>query len=130
MSELLDKQVYVQIKILKISQGSHKPMKKVCDENGSKKKKQRLRNFFWWKEEFIRLYQKSGWTDFNELQDTISTLNEDTNSLVTSESEPDGWFVMHRCKTSAIKFAMAGSHDWWCRFPQSLVYRFYIVKTY
>ena len=37
-----------------------------------------------WKEELIRLYQKSGRTDFNELQDTVSTLNEGTNSLVTS----------------------------------------------
>ena len=33
MSELLDKQVYVQIEILKIIfQGSCKPMRKVCDE--------------------------------------------------------------------------------------------------
>ena len=73
--------------------------------------------------------QKSDGTDFNELQDTISTLNEGTNSLVMSESEPDG-FVVRRHKTSAIKFAMAGSQDWWCQFPQSLVYRFYIVRTY
>ena len=86
--------------------------------------------FLWWKEEFIRLYQKSGGTDFNELQDTVSTLNEGTNSLITSKLEPDRWFVVRRCKTSAIKFAMAGSQDWWCRFPQSLVYRFYIVRTY
>ena len=84
----------------------------------------------WWKEEFIRLYQKSEGTDFNELQDTVSTLNEGTNSLVTSESEPDGWFVVHRCKISAIKFTMAGSQDWWHRFPQLLVYRFYIVTTH
>ena len=84
----------------------------------------------WWKEEFIRLYQKSGRTDFNKLQDTVSILNEGTNSLVTSKLEPDGWFVMRRHKMSAIKFAMAGSQDWWCQFPQSLVYRFYIVRTY
>ena len=39
MSELLDKQVYVQIEILKkIFRGSRKPTKKVCDENESKKK--------------------------------------------------------------------------------------------
>ena len=77
-----------------------------------------------------RLYQKSGGTNFNELQDTISTLSECTNSLVTIKSEPDGWFVVRRHKTSAIKFAMAGSQDWWHRFPQLLVYRFYIVRTY
>ena len=91
MSELLDKQVYVQIEILKIIfQGSRKLTKKVCYENESKEKKRRPRIFLWWKEEFIRLYQKSGGTDFNELQDIVSTLNECTNSLVTRESEPDG----------------------------------------
>ena len=47
-----------------------------------------------------------------------------------SESESDGWFVVRRHKTSTIKFAMAGSQDWWYQFPQSLVYRFYIVRTY
>ena len=68
--------------------------------------------FLWWKVEFIRLYQKSGRPDFNELQDTVSTLNEGTGSLVMSKSEPDRWFVMCRHKTSAIKFLMAGSQDW------------------
>ena len=64
--------------------------KKVCNENESKKKNDDCIIFLWWKEEFIRLYQKSGGTNFNELQDTVSTLNEGTNSLVTSELEPDG----------------------------------------
>ena len=95
-----------------------------------RRKKRQPHNFLWWKEEFIWLYQKSGGTDFNELQDTVSTLNKGNNSLVMSESEPDGWFVVCRHKMSAIKFAMAGSQDWWHRFPQSLVYRFYIVRTY
>ena len=36
-------------------------------------------------------------------------INEDTNSLVISESKPYRWFVVRRCKISAIKFAMAGS---------------------
>ena len=62
-------------------------------------------------EEFIRLHQKSGGTDFDELQDTVSTLNEGTNFLVTSESEPDEWFIVHRHKTSTIKFTVAGSQD-------------------
>ena len=30
----------------------------------------------------MRLYQKTGWTSFNELWVTDSTLNEGTNSLV------------------------------------------------
>ena len=43
-----------------------------------------------WKTEFIRLYQKkSGWTDFDELWETVSTLNKGTNSLVMS-SQTDG----------------------------------------
>ena len=33
----------------------------------------------------MRLYQKTGWTDFDELQVTNSTLNEGTNFLVMSE---------------------------------------------
>ena len=109
MSELLDKQVYVQFEILKIV--FRKPTKKVCKENESRKKRRPRNIFLWLKEEFIRLYLKSGRTDFNKLQDTVSTLNEGTNSVVTRESEPDGWFVVRRCKTRAIKFAMAGSQD-------------------
>ena len=84
MSELLDKQVYVQIEILKIIfRGSRKPTKKVCDEN-ERKKKRRARNFLWWKEEFIRLYQKNGGIDFNELHDTVF---KDTDSLVMSQTD-------------------------------------------
>ena len=129
MSELLDKQIYVQIEILKIIfWGSRKPTKKCVMKMkiifwGSRKPtkkcvmKMKEKNddriiFLWWKEEFIRLYQKSGRTDFNELQDTVSILNKSTNSLVTSESEPDGWFAVRRHQTSTIKFAMASSQDW------------------
>ena len=38
--------------------------------------------FFYWKEDFIRLYQKTGRSDFDELWVTDSTLNEGTNSLI------------------------------------------------
>ena len=89
MSELLDKQMYVLIEILKILfRGSCKPMRKVCDENERKKKRQSCKYFLWWKEDFIRLHWKSGGMDFDELQDTVSTLNKGINSLVTSESKP------------------------------------------
>ena len=47
-------------------------------------------NILWWKEELIRLYQKNGGTDFDELWDTVSTFNEGTNSLVMSELKPYG----------------------------------------
>ena len=56
----------------------------MCDES----RKKRLLG-----KDFIRLYQKTGWTDFNELQVTDSTLNKGTNSHVTSESGGKGWFV-------------------------------------
>ena len=37
------------------------------------------------REDFIRLYQEIGWTNFNELQVTDSTLNEGTNSLINEQ---------------------------------------------
>ena len=40
------------------------------------------------------IYQKSGGTNFDELWDTVSTLNEGINSRVMSESNPDRQFVM------------------------------------
>ena len=86
-------------------------MRKVCDENERKKKQLPRKYFLRWKEDFIRLHQKSGGTDFDKLQGIVLTLNESSNSLVMSESKPYGWFVVHRCKTSAIKFAMAGSQN-------------------
>ena len=52
----------------------------------------------------------------------LKAINKGTNSLVLSKSEVDEWFVMCRCKMSAIKFAIGGSQDWWCRFPPSLAY--------
>ena len=82
------------------------------------------------------VYQKSGRTDFEQLQNTASIhsyyVNEGTNSLVTNKSESDGLFVMHGHKTSVLKFmiTMVGSQDWWCRFPPSLVYHFCVVRTY
>ena len=67
MSELLDKQVYVQIEILKMifwgSASPQKPMRKVCDEN-ERKKRQPHKYFLWWKEELIRLHAVSEeWRD-------------------------------------------------------------------
>ena len=47
-----------------------------------KKEKDGRVKFFYWKEDFIRLYQKTGWSDFDELWVTDSTLNEGTNSLI------------------------------------------------
>ena len=84
MSELLDKQVYVQIENLKIIfQGSCKPMKKVRDENESKKKNDDHVISLWWKEEFIGLHQRLILMNFR-----IATLNEGTISLVMSKFEP------------------------------------------
>ena len=66
-----------------IHAGGHASPRKVCDENKRKKEKNDSRvNIFYWKEDFIRLYQKTGWSDFDELRVTDSTLNEGTNSLI------------------------------------------------
>ena len=66
-SELLNKQVYMQTEILKIIfWGSCKPTRKVCNENERKKKTMTVKIFLWWKEDFIRLHQKSGGKDFDE----------------------------------------------------------------
>ena len=67
----------------------------------------------------------AGQISMNFAWDTVSILNEGINSVVTSKSNPYRWFVMCKCKTSAIKFAMAGSQDCWWQFPPSLVYLFY-----
>ena len=55
-------------------------------EKCAMKMKERRKNdgcvkFFYWKEDFIRLYQKTGWSDFDELRVTDSTLKKGTNSL-------------------------------------------------
>ena len=65
-----------------IHAGGHASPRKVCDENKRKKEKEndgRVK-FFYWKVDFIRLYQKTDWSDFDELRVTDSTLNEGTNS--------------------------------------------------
>ena len=50
---------------------------KVCNKNERKKKKIRLlRQKFFWKEGFIRPYQKTDWTNFDELQVIDSSNNE------------------------------------------------------
>ena len=68
--------------VLNINSGIHtRGHAKVCDEN-KRRKIQRPHKKFYWKEDFIRLYQKTGWSDFDELQVTDSTLNEGTNSLI------------------------------------------------
>ena len=67
------------------------------------------------KNEYILMkgyYQKTGWTDFDGLQVTDSTLNEDINSLVMSESGWEGWFVVCCHITSTIKLAMADIQKW------------------
>ena len=67
-----------------IHAGGHTSPRKLCDEYKRKKKEKNDShvNIFYWKEDFIRLYQKTGWSDFDELRVTDSTLNEGTNSLI------------------------------------------------
>ena len=60
----------------------------MCDENESRRKKKRrpLKNIFIEGKEFIKLYQKTGPTDFDELRVIDSPYNEGTNTVVTSDS--------------------------------------------
>ena len=53
----------------------HTNPQKVCDENGERKM-MTLKNNFIERKDFIRLYQKTGWTDFDEVID--SWYNEGT----------------------------------------------------
>ena len=70
----------------------------------------------------MKLHQKTGWVDFDELRVTDSTLTEGTNSLVTSKLRKERWFIMH-CRTiTTIKPAMAGIQEWWHLFTPLLVY--------
>ena len=88
MSELLDKQVNVQKESLKITSrihaSSHKPAK-IC---AIKSKRPLHKNFCGEWKDFIRPYQKNGWTNFYQLQDIDSSNNEGTNSLVNGQT---GW---------------------------------------
>ena len=70
-----------------IHAGGHASPRKLCDEIKRKKVERKKKNdsrvnIFYWKEDFIRLYQKTGWSDFDELRVTDSTLNKGTNSLI------------------------------------------------
>ena len=54
----------------------------LSNENERKKKKRLPRQKFCGRKVFIRLYQKTGSIDFNQLWDIDSSNNEGTNSLV------------------------------------------------
>ena len=86
MSELLDKQVNVQKESLKKTSGVHatsrKPTKKCAMKMKERKKRPPHKNFCGERKDFVRLYQKTGWTNFDELQVIDSSNNEGTNSLV------------------------------------------------
>ena len=66
-----------------IHAGGHTSPRKVCDENETNKERRkndgRVKFFYCMKG---GLYQKTGWSDFDELRVTDSTLNEGTNSLI------------------------------------------------
>ena len=61
------------------------------------------------RKDFIRLHQKIGWADFDELQVNDS---KGTNSQVTNELGRKGWFVLCSHTTSAIKLTIAGTEEW------------------
>ena len=75
----------VQKERLKKLPSSHKPTKKcgmkMKEEDEERKNDYRV-NFCGESKDFVRLYQKTGWIDFDELQVIDSSNNEGTNSLV------------------------------------------------
>ena len=76
-----------------------------------KKKKEtkndcRLKIFYGERKDFIRLYQKNGGTDVDELWVIDSSNSEGTNSLLNGQIR---WFIVHNCTTGNIKLAMAGT---------------------
>ena len=79
MSELFDKH---KKKISGVHVSSHKPTKKVCDENESRKKRRAPKVFFDGRKEFIRRVQKTGVMDIKRLQVTDSSYIEGTICLV------------------------------------------------
>ena len=68
MSEIiLDKQVDKENENLKKNSGVHASPRKVCNENNSRRTKRLPCKNFLLKGGLIRLYQKTGWSDFDEL---------------------------------------------------------------
>ena len=102
MSELLDKQVdteneNLKIKIPGFTQALVNCAMKIKESRRIGRRKWLPHKFFYLKEDFIRLYQKTGSSDFNKFQGTDSTLNEGTNSLI---NERKGQGQMVRCVLS------------------------------
>ena len=78
MSELLDKQVDTENENLKIKI-PEALVKCVMKIKESRRKKRLPCKIFLLKRGLIRLYQKTGWSNFDEFRVIDSTLNEGTN---------------------------------------------------
>ena len=63
------------------------------------------------RKDFIRLYQKIGWANFDELQDNDSTLNKGTNSRVNKRIGQEKWFIVRSRTMGTINLAMAGTQE-------------------
>ena len=98
------------MKIENIDPGVHASFQKVSDENKRKKKIDCCAKNICERMDFIRLYQKIGWADFDELRVNDS---EGTNSQGMSELGWNRWFVVRSHTMSTIKLAMADTLEWW-----------------
>ena len=58
----------------------------------------------------------------------LRTLNEGTNSLVTSELGWKRWLIMGCHTVDTIKLTMAGTQEWWCQFTPLLVYSYILYS--
>ena len=101
---------------------SRKPTKKVCDENETKKqiRKKTRANVIHGRKPFIMPKQKTGENDLHELLGNNCGYNEGTICAVNGELVLRGCFFEHGRTKGAIKLAMAGTQDWWRRFPPLL----------
>ena len=104
---------------------SRKPTKKVCDECESRKNKRRApKIFFDGRKEFIRRMRKTGVMDIKRLQVTDSSYIEGSYYMFSkrmNRCQGDDFTSMD-ARTGTIKLALAGTQDWWHRFPPLLGY--------
>ena len=125
MSELLDKQVNAQKE--KNFWGSRKLLQaheKVCDEMKQTNKKKRCmrKNVIEGRKPFITLIQNTGENDLHELRRNDYGYNEGTICLVNRSIGHKGRVFQawaHK-RVPFSKLTMAGTQDWWCRFPPLL----------
>ena len=126
MSKLFDKEVNAQKEFEKNFRGSRKlphAHEKVCDENETKKKTTCALKCFWWKEALYKARIKN-WGKQSKQASSQQFWTQWRYYLFSKQvnwCQGDG-FSSVSPRTGAIKLAIAGTQDWWCRFSPLLGY--------